>query len=138
MFITCAILWYWVQSQYNILCACAELAINYNIRYDNMDIPTKIYIQFYDEFGERLEEGCITWCEDKIHDTDVCYVLDTDINEINQKRAQKLTAELLKVLPDCDTPAVNTLTPTGRFLLPDIEDGLKALLNEINQQKEYK
>lgn len=37
-----------------------------------MDIPAKIYLQIKDEDGETPDE--ITWCVDKIHDTDVEYV----------------------------------------------------------------
>lgn len=38
----------------------------------DMDIPAKIYLQIKDEDGETPDE--ITWCVDKIHDTDVEYV----------------------------------------------------------------
>ena len=38
-----------------------------------MHIPDKIYLQIKDEDGEELGHE-VTWCVDKIHDTDIEYV----------------------------------------------------------------
>jgi hypothetical protein len=38
-----------------------------------MTVPQTIYLQFFDEDGEENEE--VTWCVDKINDTDVEYQL---------------------------------------------------------------
>lgn len=35
-------------------------------------IPDQIYLQVKDEYGEAVDE--ITWCVDKIHDTDIKYI----------------------------------------------------------------
>lgn len=42
-----------------------------------MTNPDRIYLQAKDEDGELPDE--VTWCVDRIHDTDVEYVLATEL-----------------------------------------------------------
>lgn len=37
-----------------------------------MKIPDKIYLQIKDDSGEDQNE--ITWCEDRVEDTDIVYI----------------------------------------------------------------
>ena len=39
------------------------------------NIPQKIYLQCCDEDGEPLAIGKITWCVDRINDTDIEYTI---------------------------------------------------------------
>ena len=41
--------------------------------------PKEIYLQFYDDENNIEEE--ITWCEDRINENDVIYVLKEDQSE---------------------------------------------------------
>jgi hypothetical protein len=41
-------------------------------------IPKQIYLQWFDEYGD--ENGETTWCEDKINDDDITYVLKPKAN----------------------------------------------------------
>jgi hypothetical protein len=40
---------------------------------ETKEIPKKIYLQWFDEYGD--ENGEVCWCEDKINDNDLTYVL---------------------------------------------------------------
>ena len=42
-----------------------------------MIVPEKIYLQILDEDGESPDE--VTWCVDRIHNTDVEYVLSSTV-----------------------------------------------------------
>jgi len=42
-----------------------------------MTVPKKIYLQILDEDGEIPDE--VTWCVDRIHDTDVEYILSSAV-----------------------------------------------------------
>lgn len=43
-------------------------------------IPNKIYLQIKDELGNELCER--TWCEDKIYDSDICYIRQSIVEGI--------------------------------------------------------
>jgi len=51
-----------------------------------MDIPDKIYLQIWDEDGERSHWP--TWCVDNIYDTDVLYV--RAVNPLDDARIEAL------------------------------------------------
>lgn len=54
--------------------------------------PKKIYLQIDDD-GERPEDfdalDGVTWCEDRLNDSDLCYVLDTAIIEALTKEIEE-------------------------------------------------
>ena len=45
-----------------------------------MKIPDRIYLQIKDVFGEDQDE--VTWCEDRIEDTDIVYIRVDVPNEL--------------------------------------------------------
>ena len=69
-----------------------------------MHIPDKIYLQIKDEDGETPDE--VTWCIDRIHDTDIEYV-----------RAANDAAKLFAVAPPLH-PDVAICTECGDEFLP--------------------
>ncbi len=46
-----------------------------------MDKPTRIYLQF-DESGEFPEWEGVTWCSDRINDSDIEYVVAVQVKEL--------------------------------------------------------
>ena len=38
----------------------------------------KIFLQYFDEYGEPQED--VSWCQDRVHDTDVEYTISEDRN----------------------------------------------------------
>lgn len=47
-----------------------------------MKIPDIIYLQIYDDDGNENEEHAITWCEDRMLNSDIKY---EKVHEYNQK-----------------------------------------------------
>lgn len=45
--------------------------------WERMKPPQRIYLQLLDEDGDEPDE--VTWCVDRVHDTDVAYVLEEDL-----------------------------------------------------------
>lgn len=63
-----------------------------------MKIPDTIYLQWYDEEEEKpidINTGDVTWCIDRINNSDAEYVL---INRY--RKLQKYNAQLLEALED--------------------------------------
>lgn len=48
-----------------------------------MTPPKVIYLQWYDEDGNEVDPhgGDVTWCDDRINDTDVAYIRADDMQE---------------------------------------------------------
>jgi len=61
-----------------------------------MHIPLKIYVQFRDEYGDP--NGEITWCEDRVHDTDVEYAR---VGTCSKCGCQQIVSRMVKW--DCDS-----------------------------------
>ena len=51
-----------------------------------MTPPKVIYLQWYDEDGEELDElnEEVSWCSDKINPRDVRYILDPNVADVEE------------------------------------------------------
>lgn len=56
------------------------------------DTPERIYLQWFDEYGESADE--VTWCEDQIQDDDVAYIR-LDIAEASVREQTAKTIEMI-------------------------------------------
>lgn len=76
--------------------------------------PRVIYLQIGDDHeGEYTDEA--TWCADKIHNTDIAYVLRSDYDELQAmltevKRLNKVALEALKELRYACTDKAEAMT----------------------------
>lgn len=73
-----------------------------------MASPEEIYLQWYDENGEEPQDGSeVTWCQDRINDTDVRYVKLSFITAIQEKlsKDESEIAELTSTCSQCKEPA---------------------------------
>ena len=78
-----------------------------------VNAPKVIYLQIGDDHeGEYSDEA--TWCADKIHNTDIAYVLRSDCDELAAKLAEaerlnKVALEAMRRLMLCDMAEVRTI-----------------------------
>ena len=78
-----------------------------------VNAPKVIYLQIGDDHeGEYSDEA--TWCADKIHNTDIAYVLRSDYDALQAKLAEaerlnKVALEAIRRLMLCDMAEVRTI-----------------------------
>jgi len=62
-------------------------------------VPKKIYLQVCPEHGVSCDE--ITWCVDRINDTDVEYVLPDRAAQLQREAVTPIPAATIATCPDC-------------------------------------
>ena len=73
-----------------------------------VNAPKVIYLQIGDDHeGEYSDEA--TWCADKIHNTDIAYVLRSDCDELAAKlaEAERLNKVALEAMKEASSCAYN-------------------------------
>lgn len=52
-------------------------------------IPKTIYLQWYDELGEEPDDKLeVTWCADEINETDIKYIIASDVDALKKRIAE--------------------------------------------------
>ena len=88
-----------------------------------------IYLQnYFEDFG-YYDDGC-TWCEDKINDEDIEYILQSEYDKLRAEN-EKLKALLYNLYEAC--MRADFEGDLSEYIDGDILDAVKQALNEVTK-----